>query len=212
MSHADIIINLCYHHMLNGGFDDIREEGVRAVIHKAGTALDTPDPAYLKRRDPAMDAGLLWGAYYVGTGTGTGREQADDFLAMIRAGSPKAKTLLALDFERYEKNWNNSMSLDQAEEFAIRIAEETGFYPVLYGGNFLKQEITKKPDSSLTRCDLWMPHYGGGEPVPPPGWDHWTIWQYTENGKVGSVLDKCDRNYFHQPESQLGAYWLSRSV
>src|ERR1043166_1565253 len=39
-------------------------DGVVAVIHKGSQSASFKDPAYIKRRTAALNAGLLWGAYH----------------------------------------------------------------------------------------------------------------------------------------------------
>jgi len=212
MSYSDTIIDISYTTIITGTFDDVRDAGIHAVMHKAGYGLKTPDPGYLNNRDKAMEAGLLWGAYHVGTKTGSGKEQAGDFLATVRAGSPKAKTLLALDFERNEKNWTNSMTPEQAEDFVSSIHAQTGIHPVVYGRGTLARSVEKNPGSLLTKCPLWLAHYDEYAPTPPSGWDRCMIWQYTEKGSVGKAIAYCDRDRFNGTVEELQRFWDSHSI
>jgi lysozyme len=212
MSHADVIIDMSYTTILSGTFKDVRDAGISGVIHKAGTGLDKPDQAYFERRYDAFQAGLLWGAYHVGIKTCNGTEQADAFMDKVRSGAPTGKTLLALDFERNEMNMTKSMLPKQAGEFAQRIREAVGFYPVVYGRGTLIKAVAEHPDSPLCQCPLWLAHHGEDVPAAPAGWDRWTIWQYTEHGSVGRAILHCDRNRFNGTAEELAAFWQAHSI
>ena len=45
----------------------MRAAGVAGVIHKATQGIGFVDKMYIPRKQPALDAGLLWGAYHFGT-------------------------------------------------------------------------------------------------------------------------------------------------
>src|SRR5262245_33913930 len=62
-------------------FRQVRQSGMRGVIHKASEGGDFADGACARRRPQAEAAGLLWGTYHYGTGAAPGAEQAAFFLA-----------------------------------------------------------------------------------------------------------------------------------
>ena len=78
------------HHNGNPDFKKIAADGIVGVIHKATQGTKNVDPTYAARRKPALDAGLLWGAYHFGTGS-DGLMQAEHFLDVVK---PDASTLL----------------------------------------------------------------------------------------------------------------------
>ena len=107
-------------------------DGIVAVIHKASESASFKDPAYIKRRTAALEAGLLWGAYHFSSGRDVG-EQFDNFMAGTNWKKlADETTLLCLDFE--PSSSGPDMSLDQAHDFVTRIKNETGRWPMIYGG------------------------------------------------------------------------------
>lgn len=205
---------------------------ILGVVHKASEGNDWVDPLYERRRQMALGAGMLWGAYHFGTHQHSGAEQAANFLA---AAQPDAKTLMALDLELNERAPANSMDLWQAEDFVRSILLSTGRLPVLYvqpgwangdipprGRAWLGGAITTQ--SILAHCDLWLADYRLS-PELPRAWagGRWQLWQYAgDNGPGGSGpygertrqvsgVRRCDRNIFNGDRAALALFWQGRA-
>src|SRR5690348_6986095 len=74
LSHGDRVENL----------QAARAAGLVGVIHKATTGATGRDDAYAARRQAALEAGLLWGAYHWGTAADI-TAQVDNFLGWAAA-------------------------------------------------------------------------------------------------------------------------------
>jgi len=187
-------------------------DGIVAVIHKASEGATFRDPLYVKRRTAALKAGLLWGAYHFSSGRDVG-EQFDNFMAATNWKKlADDLTLLCLDFE--PSSIGPDMSLDQAHDFVTRIKNETGRWPMIYGGSLLRSSVPQhSPDDILKNCALWYARYRD-EPigVPIDTWPDFTLWQYTD-GKNGpephmvSGMGRTDRNCFLGTVDQLRKAW-----
>ncbi len=188
-------------------FEAVAQSGVLGVIQKATQGELDVDPTYAGNRVKATQAGLLWGAYHFGTGD-DGVRQAEHFLSVV--GDPD-NVLLALDFE--QNPTGPSMDLEQARAFVTHIEAQTGRYPGLYGGSYLKSLIGAGSDPVLAQCWFWIAQYGP-TPVVPPNWPTWTFWQYTD-GAYGPQphtvpgIGRSDRSFFNGPEEQFRKLWLS---
>jgi lysozyme len=207
-------------------FRQVRESGIRGVIHKATEGGDYADSACAARRRQAEAAGLLWGTYHYGTGQMSGAQQAAFFLSMSRPGP---RTLLALDLEANDNNPSNSMRLDQAEAFVRAVADATGRLPVVYvhptwangeplpnSGLRFGARIT--PDSIVARCGLWVADYHDS-PEVPFGWtgSGWRLWQYAGDESANRPaynqttivqgVSHCDRNLFNGDAGTLDRFW-----
>jgi lysozyme len=208
MAETNVIIDLSHH---NGKVDLALAagDGIMGVIHKATQGLSFVDPEYLKNRDNALDAGLLWGAYHFGTGS-DGVAQADFFLKTVR---PDERTLLVLDLENNPQG--PSMDLEEARAFVTHVAERTGRFPGLYSGHYIKGLLGTNKDPVLAQCWFWLAQYGP-TPVVPHNWERWTLWQYTD-GAMGSDphtvegVGRCDRDKFNGDETGLRALWIPGS-
>jgi lysozyme len=200
----NVIIDIS-HHNGNVNLDKAKADGILGVIQKATQGQAGVDPTYKTNRTKATNAGLLWGAYHFATGS-EGVKQAQNFLNVV--GNPD-KTLLVLDFE--PNPTGPSMSLDEARAFVTHVRQETGRFPGLYSGHFIKQLLGVHKDPVLAECWFWLAQYGP-TPVVPPNWDTWTMWQYTD-GATGppphkvSGIGRCDRDKFNGSETQLNKLW-----
>src|SRR3954471_18314901 len=103
-----------YHNDNVTSFQRAADAGLWGIIHKATTGATGVDPEYANRRQPALDAGLLWGAYHWGTNADV-NAQVENFLDTAQ---PDEMTLVALDFEETE---GNQMTLDQARQFLTQV-------------------------------------------------------------------------------------------
>ena len=190
-------------------FNTVKAAGIVGLIHKATEGLSYTDPAYLSCRAQALSAGLMWGAYHFGDDN-DGVAQADHFLSVV---NPTPTDLLVLDFEQNFAGGKAipSMTLAQAEQFVARVESVTGRYPGLYSGSYIKQLLGNSPNAVLANCWFWLSEYGPN-PIVPPAWPTWTMWQYTD-GNVGpephSVpgIGNCDRDHFNGAIENLRQLW-----
>lgn len=203
MAIINVVIDLSHHNSVTD-FNQVRTDGIAGVIHKATQGLHYDDPKYPGRRQPALHAGLMWGAYHFGIAA-DGVAQAQHFLSVVQPGP---QDLLALDLE---KNDQGNMSLKQAVAFVNHIFQETGRWPGLYGGDYIKELLRNETATILANCWLWLAQYGSA-PAVPPAWPTWTMWQYTD-GVAGpgphtvAGLGPCDRDKFNGEISQLRQLW-----
>ncbi len=182
---------------------DFAHLGVPAVIHKATDGTQGADDHYIGRKTLAKGH-VLYGAYHFGRNA-DGVRQADHFLAVA---APDADTLVALDVERAPDG--PSMTLAQAEAFALRVFGALKRWPVIYGGgDYLRDVLKPGPMSPLARCPLWFARYGP-EPTHLPGaWQKWTLWQWTDAAVVSGVTGKCDGDRFAGTVDELRAWWAA---
>lgn len=194
------------HHNANPDFAAAAKAGVYGVIHKATQGQNGVDATYALRRPKAEAAGLRWGAYHFGTGS-DGVKQAQAFLATV--GDPK-RLLLVLDLEGNPSG--PSMSLEEARAFVTHVQGQTGIWPGIYSGHYIKELLGAATDPILAKCWFWLAQYGPTA-VVPPNWSNWTLWQYTD-GSIPKPQDTpgfghCDRERFNGSAAKLTAFWNS---
>lgn len=195
------------HHNPPVDFGLAKAAGILGVIHKASQGARFADSMYPSRRRAAESAGVLFGAYHFGDGT-DGKLQAEHFLNC--AGDAP---LLVLDFE--ENKTGPTMELGQAYEFIQTVHLATGRWPGLYAGFYLRQLLAGKPDAMLQNCWLWLAEYRT-QPQSLPGWDSWTLWQYTDGDlgpepRIIEGLPPCDRSFFNGDAAGLAALWKGQT-
>jgi GH25 family lysozyme M1 (1,4-beta-N-acetylmuramidase) len=194
------------------GFKKAYDAGIRGIIHKASQGISYVDPAYERRRDAALQAGLLWGAYHFANDTDA-EQQAEFFLK--QAASPDAETLVALD---WEPNSNHSMGADGARKFLQTVEAELGRKAVLYSGNLAKEKLGDTEDEFFGSHRLWLCQYGPKWRVQS-SWQKPWLWQYAADGYgpeprgVPGITvpggKGIDMNSFDRTEEELKAEWAS---
>ena len=200
-----------YHNDQVTSFSQAAAAGIWGVIHKATTGATGVDDAYASRRQTALDAGLLWGAYHWGTAADV-EQQVDHFLTIA---APTANTLVALD---YEETAGNQMTLDQARQFLTLLEEKLGRRAVLYSGGLIKQGLGSTPDPFFGAHRLWLAQYSS-KPAVQVSWKTYWLWQYTDSktgltpnqiaGIPGDTSGNLDCNSYGGTREQLAAEWAS---
>ena len=184
----------------------VRAAGVQAIIHKATQGLHYVDKTFPTAKTAVPAAGMLWGAYHFGTGDGTGADQAKFFLDTVQ---PDAHTLISIDFEPNPSG--TTMSLQQMLDWTGVVQKATGRWPVVYGGkSLLFGAIGTSTQPLLAHCPLWVAQYttaAAPTAIPSRVWKNWTLWQYTETGRVAGIDVNVDRERFNGTADELTAKW-----
>ncbi|HEY2071224.1 MAG TPA: glycoside hydrolase family 25 protein [Rhizomicrobium sp.] len=168
-------------------FAAVAASGIVGVIHKASTGATGKDSLYTARKAQAKAAGLLWGAYHWGTAANVDAQIAN-FLSVINpAPNPLSAldgTLIALDFEKTKlaDGTDDTMSLDQAREFLLKLGAKLQRKPVLYGGGMLNDDLGDTIDPVLGSHKLWLANYND-KPTWPKTWNDYWLWQFTGDGQ-----------------------------
>ena len=201
------VLDLSHHNPIGGanndqdyeaGFTQISAAGILGIIHKATQGTRSIDVEYARRREAAIEAGLLWGAYHFADASNPD-DQAEHFLAVAKPGD---ETLIALD---YEPLAGNTMTLAGARRFLQNIENAMGRKAVLYSGNLIKQTM-KRPDEYFNSHRLWLAQYGPAAKLPV-GWGRYWLWQFSDKGGFPGVTGNVDKNAFDGDFQQLADEW-----
>lgn len=201
----DAVIDISHH---NGSPDwtKVRAAGILGVFHKSTQGTTYVDPTLDSARKDVPAAGLLWGAYHFGTGSGTGKDQAQFFLDTVK---PDAQTLCAIDYETNPSG--TAMTLAALLDWVATVQAATGRAPVVYGGkSLLFGDIGSSQQPALAQCPLWVAQYTSAAApsgIPAQVWKTWTLWQYTESGTVDGITGSVDRERYNGTSDELTAWW-----
>lgn len=209
MDIAPIALDISHHNdVANGGFNAMREFGVRGIIHKATQGTSFVDGDFAKRGQEAISAGLLWGAYHFGDSSDPG-DQALNFLA---AAKPGVDTMVALDLE---PNRGKTMSIAQAVIFLDVVAQKLGRPAVLYAGFYmLDGKMADDQARYLSQHRLWLAAYNNAPKTPKPWTEPW-LWQFSGDGRnahgirVPGVSLGVDMNSFGGSLDELEQSWAA---
>jgi GH25 family lysozyme M1 (1,4-beta-N-acetylmuramidase) len=186
-----------------GSFEEAYAAGIRGVIHKATEGATLTDRLYAQRREMALDAGMLWGAYHF-LRPGDLAGQAHRF---VDVAQPTQATLLAADHE------DPRVHLKDLAAFLREIEEETGRKAVLYSGFVIKEQAGGlKNFPGIAQHRLWLAQYGAVAKCPAAWAAPW-LWQFTGDGEgppphgVAGVEAHADLSSFDGSDADLASQW-----
>jgi len=123
--------------------------------------------------------------------------------------------IVGLDIETNPSSPDDTMSPDQGDAWAGEFTERTGQTPLIYGGGYLREHGGAVGHAHLAKCPLWLAEYGD-TPLVLPGWQSWTIWQFTD-GNLGPYagqvpgIGRCDQNVYNGDRPSFEQFWRAFS-
>lgn len=155
--------------------------GLDFAIVKVTEGLSYVNPRWVKQRDHAKDAGLVWGAYHYPHMANDPIKEADYFLSQV---AWKKGDIIVLDWEGYD---NANKGVSTATQIAYRdkwlkyVKQKMPGYKV---GMYCNTSYWLNIDKTSNCGDfLWIAT--GGKPAGEPGIDYaWTFHQYSTAGGI----------------------------
>ena len=182
----------------------VAASGKRFVFIKASDGNVYSDSFYKWNRIGAQQAGLLAGAYHFARPSGTtpagivtdARAEASRFLDLA---DPQPGDLLpVLDLENNDRNLSPSELKMWASAWLTEVGNRIGVKPLIYSGYYFFQDhMADTTAFANAGYMLWYPRYGVTTAIAPAanwGGRGWTIWQYTNEGRVLGISGNVDRN------------------
>lgn len=180
-----IVIDLSHHNTIPVGLEEAKAYGIVGCIHKATEGGSYVDSDVDARWFLAQRAGMLWGLYHF-MRPGDQVLHAQHFVKQAELYGD-ANTLLVADHE------DPGVSLDDLLIWLEEVEALTDRVPMVYSGHVLKDQLKGKPDHRFDKYRLWLAQYGNN-PVLPPGWMNFWLWQYTDQGSIPGVNPPVDLN------------------
>lgn len=149
--------------------------------------------------------------FLLSTDAGTVTQQVQHFIAAIQhvgyTGHHSGELPPALDLEWDYRTGGclTGITSTGVKQFLDTLRSTFGRDPVVYtNNNFLGQcGIDSRVFAAGTY--LWQSDYVHSSPPISPGWNTWTMWQYTSSASVPGVPKPCDRSWFNGTLAQLDA-------
>lgn len=173
-------------------FEEVRRSGIEAVYIRVGAGEYT-DEYFAENYERAKAAGLKIGFYHYVTARSVdeGRRQARFFASLAAGREPDMR--LAMDFEYF-----GSLSVSQinaiSEAYLDELTALTRREAVIYSDLSNARNIFSR--ALAEKYPLWAAQYGADEPSANGKWREWVGFQYTDEGRVGSIYGNVDRNIF----------------
>lgn len=171
--------------------DGVTSAYIRATMGGAGV-----DDRFNTYYDDALLAGVLLGFYHLFRSDASGLQQAQH--AIATTAGYYVDYPLALDVEKASGDITIPPH-EYAHQLAIFIdyyRSATGKSPVIYTSKSAWYEMTGDAcDELFSDCALWTANYTTApEPLIPPCWDTWWLWQYTSDGHIDGFPGRTDLN------------------
>ena len=184
----------------NGDIDwtKVKNDGVEFVIIRAGYGSSTVDNKFIDNIKGAISAGLYIGIYWFSYAINTEKAkiEAKKCLDTISPYKNNITYPVFYDFEYDSVNYATKNGVTVTKTLASNIVKAfleeinaAGYIPGVYTNiDYSKNYFTSE---LLNSYDTWIAHYSSrlgysGE---------YTIWQYSESGKVSGINGNVDMNY-----------------
>lgn len=187
------------------------------------------DKKFVEFAKQCRSYGIPCGAYHYAVPSAdltTADSQCDDFIGALQQGFGKGDygdLFPVVDVEApTDKSISTTTLVNWVDRFRKRFEKKTRRILMLYTGLFFIElyDNFKVPNKGypLSNMPLWIAMYTSvpsNPPVPPNigGWTKWTMWQYTESGKLSGVGNPLDLNwgpnnvaYLMPPSNVTGLY------
>ncbi len=189
----------------------VRATGQRFVFAKATEGIVYKDDTFKDNWFGAKSAGLLRGAYHFFRCNVDAKKQADYFIDYVRSVKDDGELPPVLDLES-----NDGVSKDKivtaAKVWLDRVEAAFGKKPIIYSGQYFLQDYLVLPGGGpppwAKNYPLWLAQYPnqyveGMKPFLPRGWFNWTIWQYSDKGRINGINASVDMNLFNGTLEEL---------
>lgn len=181
-------------------FDKVAADDYQFVIIKASEGKTYKDEAFGRNYENALDAGLAVGAYHFFRKNRTGREQAENLLAVIQGKKLDLPVVIDL-----EDDWGNgvTVSRDTAVQRVlemISILRDKGYDVMIYTN---LDGYKKYYKGLLGDCDLWLCSFTSPDLLSDL--PH-CIQQFSHEGTVAGVKGDVDLNVWRGSKKEWNHY------
>lgn len=178
------------HHQKQIDWQKVAKDKVDFVYIKATEGATYTDPRFEENIKGASKAGLQVGAYHYFRMTSGAREQFNNFMSVLDGHT--IHLLPMVDVETSDGRLVRELQ-DSLDVFISLIKKEFGCSPMIYG---TQRSYNTYCAPRYNRLHLYIGRYGPNSPEIR-GKGTYSIWQYTENGKVDGIprpVDICRFN------------------
>lgn len=180
-------------------------EGVDFVYIKATEGATYTDTCFSKFWKGAKDAGLKVGAYHYFRMTSSVSDQFSNFRKALSGLESDLRPMV--DVETADGKPVAAVR-DSLRRFLSLIEKEYNVTPMIYATNRSFNEIC---GNEFERYPKYIGRYGSDVPVIK-GRSHYTVWQYSEKGRISGVEKEVDLCKFHPDCGMDDIIWKERSL
>lgn len=172
-----------------------KDTNIVFVYIKATTGATHLDDRYKINIKEARKNGLKVGSYHFFTSYSSAHAQFENFKK--QAKKSEQDLIPMVDVEAELGRWTRRQVQDSLLVFMRLCKSYYGKYPLVYGS---QTSYNKYCAPRFNKFHLMIANYNGKAPVII-GKGHYSIWQYTESGKVAGINHPVDKSRFHREYS-----------
>jgi lysozyme len=163
----------------------VSADNVQFVYVKVSEGATYRDPMYKKNIEGAQKEGILVGAYHYFRMTSTPEEQFENFKSALKDYELDLVPMIDVETSDNKSVKDLQKNLDK---FIALVKAEYGVPPMIYG---TQRSYNTYCAPKYNKYHLYIGRYGSHSPEIK-GKGTYTIWQYTENGKVNGITEDVD--------------------
>ncbi|MCB0334556.1 MAG: hypothetical protein KDD55_13720 [Bdellovibrionales bacterium] len=174
------------------------------IVLKATEGIDYLDPAFNDHWEAALQHGFIRGAYHFFVAHDDPIAEAQWYIKNVSL--QKGDLYPIVDVERATKNEKPGLK-QRLQQFLSYLEKHYGVAPIVYTGpNFWNTSI----GGSIHDGELWIAQYEVDAPSIPIGWNDWSFWQFTQEGKIAGVEKPVDMNRFSHSRKEFDQFRMKR--
>ena len=163
----------------------VSKEKILFVYIKATEGKTYTDPKFHQNIEGAQKAGLKVGAYHFFRMTSGAREQFNHFYSQV--GKYKLDLIPMIDVEKDDGKPKSQLQ-DSLDVFIKLVTQKYGKKPMIYG---TQRSYNTYCAPKYNNLHLYIGRYGSNAPEII-GKGSYTIWQYSEHGKINGIPKAVD--------------------
>ena len=176
-------------------WQEVSKEKILFVYIKATEGKTYTDPKFHQNIKGAQKAGLMVGAYHFFRMTSGAREQFNHFYSQV--SKYKMDLIPMIDVEVPSKEVKSIKQVqDSLDVFINLVTQKYGKKPMIYGTQSSYNTYCA-PKLKYNNLHLYIGRYGHNAPEIE-GEGSYTIWQYSENGKINGIPKAVDLARFRK--------------
>lgn len=208
MTDEVVILDISSHQSPSRINYDLLAAAVDGVILRAayGTQIlgvPGPDSAFNRHYDEFHRRGIPLGAYHYIVNYASAADQIKTLKQAITGKTLPLGIYIDVELEDGE----DPLTSTRVIEYTTLLEKEFGVQG-FYASNWCWGRIMGEHTAKYSHWILWCAAYTS-KVLVPPGWDNWTIWQYTSSGNLPGYGRALDLNKFNGSREQFDA-WVQK--
>jgi len=168
-----------------------RHKDIKFVYIKATEGATWEDSNYDYNLKHARKKGFLVGSYHFFNYRCDAQTQFNNFKRNIDVS--KQDIIPMVDFEKYGTVKNAPNAVKELKHFCKLVKSHFGVYPMIYTNERIYNDFLWE---DFSKYHLFIANYKRQKPSLK-GNARYTIWQYSERGRIEGVKENVDLNLFH---------------